>query len=176
MDLIHLFLFLHLFVVFVCCVMIIVRIFIHIWFWKISFHKSYCKDASIFVNNIANIAYISINPRNVFKGPRIQNITIKFTAFIYLFILYLDSYQSPRPLSLRLFLVSLVMSGAAGHDVWLTLTSEDPPPTLAFSCDRALSSREGVWLSLASDSTVAPTGPSAPPSSRGNKLRHRQFG
>lgn len=76
------------------------------------------------------------------------------------------SYQSLRPLSLKLFLVSLVMSGAAGHCVWLTPTSEDPAPT-GFSCDRAFSRREGVWLSLGSDS---PAGPSAPPSSRGNKL------
>lgn len=55
-----------------------------------------------------------------------------------------NSYQSPRPLSLRLFLVSLVMSGAAGHGVWLTLPSEDPPPMPGFSCDKAFSSSDGV--------------------------------
>lgn len=80
------------------------------------------------------------------------------------------SYQSARPLSLRLFLVSLVMSGAAGHGVWLTLPSEEPPPAAGFSCDKAVSSRDGVWLSLGSESTDPPTGPSAPPSSRGSRL------
>lgn len=95
-----------------------------------------------------------------------------FLAIFFIFLIFHVhvhvnvSYQSLRPLSLKLFLVSLVMSGAAGHCVWLTPTSEDPAPT-GFSCDRAFSRREGVWLSLCSDS---PAGPSAPPSSRGNKL------
>lgn len=80
-------------------------------------------------------------------------------------------YQSPRPLSLRLFLVSLVMSGAAGHGVWLTLPSEAPAPTPVFSCDSAVSSRDGVWLSLSSGSTAPPKAPSAPPSSGGNRLK-----
>lgn len=68
-----------------------------LWVWgKCIFIKvTDCfKDASIFVN-IANIAYISINPRNMFKGPRIQNITIKFTAFIYLFIYFVFSLGLP---------------------------------------------------------------------------------
>lgn len=81
-----------------------------------------------------------------------------------------DSHQSPRPLSLRLFLVSLVMSGAAGQCVWLMLPSEDPGPAPALSWEKAFSSREGVRLSLGSDSTAPPTGPSAPPSSSGKRL------
>lgn len=83
-------------------------------------------------------------------------------------------YQSPRPLSLRLFLVSLVMSGAAGQCVWLMLPSEDPGPAPALSCEKAFSSREGVRLSLGSESTAPPTGPSALPSSRGKRLRQKK--
>ncbi len=79
------------------------------------------------------------------------------------------SHQSPKPLSLkplslRLLRVSRVISGAAGQ-VWFTLLSEqDPPAATAFSCDRAVSSREGVLLSLCSPST------DAAPNSRGSKL------
>lgn len=85
-----------------------------------------------------------------------------------------ESHQSPRPLSLRLFLVSLVMSGAAGQGVWLTPLSADPIPAPGFSWGRVFSRREGVLLSLGSGSTAPLTGPSTPPSSSGNKLRQRE--
>lgn len=81
--------------------------------------------------------------------------------------------HSASPLSLRLFLVSLVMSGAAGHDVWLTLPSNDPPLTPAFSCDNVFSRRDGLLPSLDSESSAIGD-PSAPPSSRGNKLQEER--
>lgn len=99
-----------------------------------------------------------------------QTKTWNYTPVCKCFTQAADTHQSTRPLSRRLFLVSLVISGAAGQGVWLTLPSEDPPPTPGFSCDSAFSSRDGVWLSLGSDSAAPPTGPSAPPSSRGSRL------
>lgn len=91
------------------------------------------------------------------------------------FVFALESYQSPRPLSLRLFLVSLVMSGAAGQCVRLMLPSEDPDPAPALSCEKAFSSREGVKLSLGSESTPPPTGPSLLPSSSGKRLGQKIY-
>lgn len=86
--------------------------------------------------------------------------------YILLYIIYYrtPTHQSPKPLSRRLLRVSRVISGAAGH-AWFTLLSEqEPPAATAFSCDRAVSSREGVLLSLCSPST------DAAPNSRGSKL------
>lgn len=67
------------------------------------------------------------------------------------------SHHSPRPLSRRLFLVSRVISGAAGQLRLAPLSEQDDATTLtAFSCDSAVSSKDGVLLSLCSLSPDAP--------------------
>lgn len=66
-------------------------------------------------------------------------------------------HHSPKPLSRRLFLVSRVISGAAGQLRLATLSEQDDATTLtAFSCDNAVSNNEGVLLSLCSPSPDAP--------------------
>lgn len=74
-----------------------------------------------------------------------------------------SSYHSPRPVSRRLFLVSRVISGAAGQLRLAPLSEQDDATAFTvFSCDSAVSSNEGVLLSLCSVSPDAP-----PLSSRG---------